>query len=294
VTIKSYVGPEDRVVRLRDGRLMGFAQYGDPNGFPIVNAHGGLAGRLDVMAAAPVASQAGVRLLSPDRPGIGLSDRLPGRTLLDWPRDVEEMADQLRLERFASMGWSTGGQFAAAVGFALAGRVTRVAIIAGALPLTEPGAFARLPTMDRVFTRLSQRAPLAARAVFRGMGAIALRMPGLWTRLSAAGLGRSDARVIRNEPPRNYALMTGEALRTAAGVVDDYRAWARPWGFAPEDITVPTDIWWGEDDELVPKAWAEELARRIPHASLSTRPGVGHFIAHEHYREIFDALLRSL
>lgn len=272
---------------------MGFAQYGHPDGFPIVNCHGGVAGRVDVMTAAAPAREAGVRLISPDRPGLGLSDPMPDRTLLDWPRDVEELADRLGLDRFACMGRSMGDQYAAALGFALADRVTRVAIVAGAVPLTEPGAFAKLPTMDRTFTRLSQRAPLVARAVFRGMGAIAPRFPRLWTGLTAAGLGRSDARVLRSEPPRDYALMTGDALCTAAGMVDDYRVWVLPSGFAPEDITVPTDVWWGEDDELVPRDWPVDLSRRIPRATLRTRPGVGHFMAHEHYPEIFGALLTS-
>ncbi len=63
--------PDDHVARLRDGRDIGYAQYGDPDGFPVVNAHGGLACRLDVKAAAVIADAAGIRLISPDRPGIG-------------------------------------------------------------------------------------------------------------------------------------------------------------------------------------------------------------------------------
>ena len=62
---------DERVVRLPDGRSLGYAQYGDPNGFPIVNAHGCLACRLDVAAAAPVANQVGVPLISPERPVPG-------------------------------------------------------------------------------------------------------------------------------------------------------------------------------------------------------------------------------
>ena len=61
----------DHVIRLRDGRTLGFAQYGDPAGFAVVNAHGGLACRLDVAQADAVASAIGIRLVSPDRPGIG-------------------------------------------------------------------------------------------------------------------------------------------------------------------------------------------------------------------------------
>ena len=51
---------------------MAYAEYGTPDGFVVVNAHGGLACRLDVAAADDVAAEAGVRLISPDRPGVGL------------------------------------------------------------------------------------------------------------------------------------------------------------------------------------------------------------------------------
>ncbi|MDV6285569.1 alpha/beta hydrolase [Rhodococcus jostii] len=284
-----HVGPEDRVIRLRDGRLMGFAEYGDPGGFTVVNAHGGLAGRLDVAAADRSARDAGIRLLSPDRPGIGLSDPQPGRTVLDWARDVEDLANHLGVGRFGVMGWSMGGQYALAVGSRVASRVTSVAVIAGALPLTESGVFAQLPAGDRAFTRLSQHAPLVARICFRVMGAVALRAPRLFRRLGARDLGAADAAVLRSEPVRNFSLMSGEALRTAPGMVEDYRAWMRPWGFAPEDLTVPVDVWGGSDDELVPTHWPPALARRIPGATLNIRTG-GHFMAHLHYREILGTL----
>ncbi|MDI9972266.1 alpha/beta hydrolase [Rhodococcus sp. IEGM 1307] len=286
-----HVGPEDRVIRLRDGRLMGFAEYGDPGGFTVVNAHGGLAGRLDVAAADRSARDAGIRLLSPDRPGIGLSDPQPGRKVLDWARDVEDLANHLGVGRFGVMGWSMGGQYALAVGSRVASRVTSVAVIAGALPLTESGVFAQLPAGDRAFTRLSQHAPLVARSCFRVMGAVALRAPRLFRRLGARDLGAADAAVLRSEPVRNFSLMSGEALRTAPGMVEDYRAWMRPWGFAPEDLTVPVDVWGGSDDELVPTHWPPALARRIPGATLNIRTG-GHFMAHLHYREILGTLRR--
>jgi pimeloyl-ACP methyl ester carboxylesterase len=81
---------------------MGYAQYGVDDGFPIVNAHGGLACRLDVAAAEPVAVGTGIRLISPDRPGVGLSDPQPGRTILDWAHDVEELLEQVDVDRFPS------------------------------------------------------------------------------------------------------------------------------------------------------------------------------------------------
>lgn len=268
---------------------MGFAELGARDGFPVVNAHGGLACRLDVASAAPVAGECGIRLISPDRPGVGLSDPKPGRTVLDWAQDVVELLDQLDVDRFAVMGWSMGGQYAAAVGHALRDRVTRVAIVAGALPLTDPGVYSELPVMDRFLTRMSLRAPWPAQQWFRMMRFAARVTPTRYGRLAARTLGPADGAVIRNDGFEAFAKMSREATRQLPGAVEEYRAWVRPWGFAPEDLTVPVDVWAGTDDELVDASWPPRLAKRIPGATLNIRDG-GHFMAHLHYREIFEAL----
>ncbi|MDT5221679.1 MAG: hypothetical protein QOF15_3784 [Mycobacterium sp.] len=276
-------------VRLRDGRRLSYAQYGDLEGFPVLNAHGGLACRLDVASAAPAAQICGIRLISPDRPGVGRSDPQPDRTILDWTRDVTELLDRLAVDRFAVMGWSLGGQYAAAVSYMLPGRVTRAAIIAGSLPLTDAGAFDRLPTIDRNYIRLSRFAPWGAQLCFRGMGLAAEAAPRLYGWLAARNLGTADAAVLKADGFKTFARMSQEALRQPRGVVEEYRTMVRPWGFAPGDIAVPTDVWAGADDELLDPSWPGELARRIPGATLHLKQG-GHFLAHLHYREIFESL----
>lgn len=107
--------------------------------------------------------------------------------------------------------------------------------------------------------------------------------------MAARQLGSADAEVLRAEGFSKFARMSTEALRNTDGVAEDYRAWVRPWGFRPEDLTVPVDVWAGEQDQLINPRWLPELARRIPGASLLRRPG-GHFLAHLHFREIFDRL----
>ncbi|CAM3136638.1 alpha/beta hydrolase [Prescottella defluvii] len=285
------VRPEDRVISLRDGRSMGFADYGPADGFVVVNAHGELSCRLDVRAAAPVAEAAGIRLISPDRPGIGLSDPSPGRTVLDWAADVEELLDRLGVERVGVLGWSMGGQYAAGLGYALGPRISRVAIVSGALPLAEDDAISRLGAMDRWCTCLSQRSPRLATGWFHGMSLLSRSMPKRFARLLARTLGSADAEVVGNDL-EDYVAMTGEGLRIPSGVVEDYRAWARPWGFAPEDLEVPVDVWWGDADRLVPKEWVTELANRIPKSTLNIGTG-GHFFAHLHYRAILDSLAEA-
>ncbi len=264
---------------------MGYAQYGTRDGFPVVNAHGGLACRLDVAVAHLAAAEADIRLISPDRPGVGLSDSQPGRTVLDWARDVAELLDQIDVARFAVMGWSMGGQYAAAVGHVLRQRVSRVAIIAGALPLTEPGVFDELPAMDRTLTRMSVRAPLLAAQWFRLMRLAASIAPTLYGRMGARELGPADGEVIRNEGFDAFARMSREAMRRPSGAVEEYRAWMRPWGFTPEELTVPVDVWAGRSDERTRQPYLAtspgntnpqrhlEYSRRRPLHGTSALPG---------------------
>jgi len=211
--------------------------------------------------------------------------------VLDWADDVAQLLDQIDVDRCAVMGWSMGGQYAAAAGHALRHRVTRVAIIAGALPLTEPGVFDELPAMDRMLTRMSQRAPWPAQQWFRMQRFAARTVPTLYGRLAARELGPADGAVIREEGFDAFARMSHEAARQLRGAVEEYRAWMRPWGFAPEDLDVPVDIWAGIQDQLLDPGWPQRLASRIPNATLNIRDG-GHFLAHLHYREIFESLRR--
>src|SRR6185436_3673260 len=257
----------------------GYAAFGDPDGEVIVNCHGGLVSRNDVEPNAADARDLGVCVISPDRPGVGLSDRAPGHGQLDWVTgDLTELLDRLGVDRFAVMGWSAGGQYALATAVGRPDRVTRAAVIAGCLPIDDPGTFADLDALDRRLVNWSTKRPVLARAYFRASRQLAERAPHRLTRLSASQLEGRDAgslAALGDWFPRVMA----EGVADVHGAVDDYRAYAAPWGFRPEDVAVPVDLYQGTDDALVPTAWAHELDRRIPESTLSLIEGGGHLIA---------------
>jgi pimeloyl-ACP methyl ester carboxylesterase len=110
-------------VQLPDGRALGYAEYGDPGGRPIVMFHGGPGSRsYDLEPDALHA--AGARLLSVERPGIGLSTPKRAHALADWPADVAAFADAVGVDRFAVIGTSAGGSYGFATAAALPDRVT--------------------------------------------------------------------------------------------------------------------------------------------------------------------------
>jgi pimeloyl-ACP methyl ester carboxylesterase len=270
-------------MRLPDGRMLGYAEYGDPGGIPVFSFHGGVSSRLDAAALAGAARRLGIRIVSPDRPGIGLSDRQPGRVLVDWPADVTALADHLHLDRFAVLGWSAGGPHAAACAAMLPGRVRAGALLGSVIPLDTPGSRTALDRPDRLLLRLSQRAPWAAGLALRWW--VAKPSPESLLGSMIGELAGADAVVLeRLGSPEQVTAFMRESVRTGtAGVIDDYRVIGEPWGFDPATITAPIRIWQGGSDTMVPPFFARWLGTRIPRSTVRVVRGEGH-ISLQHNR----------
>jgi pimeloyl-ACP methyl ester carboxylesterase len=263
-------------VALPDGRVLAYDEYGDPSGFPVLSFHGGLSSRLDAAPAHGAASAGGVRLIAPDRPGIGRSTYQPGRTLLDWTSDVTHLTAALGIGRFAVMGWSAGGPYAALCAARLAPRVTAAALLSSSVPLDLYGTTRGLSVEDRVLVALARRAPWLASATIKAS-------------IVNAGNARLLAALVRSFPPADRTLLAEwgppdralgfvrEAVRQGtAGCVQDYRIFGAPWGFSLGEIGVPVQIWEGSEDRSGPPGYRAFLARHIPHAVVTVVPGEGH------------------
>ena len=269
-------------VTLAGGRRLAWTSYGDPEGLPVIWNHGGLSCRLDAARAGVPATEVGVRVIAPDRPGIGWSERDPVRTVVSWGADVEALADQLGLDRFAVLGWSAGGPHALSCAAAIPDRVTRVATCGGMKPLRDRSDTKQLGlAVDRILFPLSRRAPwLAARIVSLASGR---RGPEKAKQQMLHALGATDRAVLSDWPAKDVVGWEGDRVATFAngvhGTVDDYRAvGAADWGFALGAVTQHVDCWQGADDDLVPMAHAERLVESLPDAELRVVQGSGHFI----------------
>ena len=280
----------DEIVRLPDGRRMGVAMHGDPEGRPVVLNHGTPASRLGFEFVDAPARARGVRVLCPDRPGIGRSDPRPLRTLAEWADDTVALADVLGIDRFAALGYSGGGPYALAAAGGAPDRVSVAGLIAGVGPLDGPDARQGLAKTDLQLLDLARRRPWAARALLRALRLGARVSPASALRSFKKEVSAVDQRVLDEQGPGIMAFFV-EALRQGPqGVVDDYLLWAAPWGFALEQVRVPVHVWQGDDDLMVPMHHAEDMAARLPNATLHRLPGVGHVSIQLHIGEILDAV----
>jgi pimeloyl-ACP methyl ester carboxylesterase len=282
---------EQQVV-LPDGRRLGYARFGNPSGPPILYFHGFPASRLEAGILEAAASRLGVSITAPDRPGFGLSDFQPGRTILDWPGDVLHLADALGIERFFVMGGSGGCPYAAACAHRILQRLVRVATIAGLGPTTEAELSRPMGRAARLGFFLARHAPLIFNVAYGGLGRVVARWPGLVFRLHDVTppdqevLARADVRAILTSSVQ-------EAFRQGpAGALHELALLAHPWGFCLEEIPTAFDVWHGRQDGTVPPSMGEFLASRVPNSRLRLLADEGHIsVAVRHGAKIIEALL---
>ena len=291
-------------IRLRDGRTLAYAEAGAAGGFPVISCHGTPACRLPG-GWARAADAAGARFIQPDRPGYGASDFNPDHSLTEWARDVAELADSLGLDRFAVVGTSGGGPYAAACAHALPARVSALGLVCGVgpfwdVPEVDACATDETGSWIRELIDLARRDPEDAVAHAREEceqdAAMVARDPAEWMQFWFENEDMPDAdRELAARPDvRAWSLASlEESLRGGIEgyVQDELVLTVRPWGFRAEAISVPTYIWHGERDTLAPVGGARYLAAVIPESSSRFFPEEGHSISIRHGEEIMRALV---
>jgi pimeloyl-ACP methyl ester carboxylesterase len=269
----------DHTLLLPDGRTTGYADYGSGDGTAVLWCHGGPGSRLEPAALAPTAAEAGLRIIGIDRPGYGLSSPNPGRTIADWVPDGLAVADALGIDRFVTVGCSTGGAYALALA-ALAPE--RVLGVVPCCALTDMRWAEGRATMSGPATVGIWDAPDRDAAM-----ALALETFGEdGSKMLSAG----DAPAVELAPSdmalfADPAFLAGMASAIPAmfaqgveGYVDDRRADGPGWGsFDVGSITCPVIVVHGGSDMICNVVQAHHTAEIVPNAELRVSPELGHF-----------------
>jgi pimeloyl-ACP methyl ester carboxylesterase len=265
-----------------NGRQVAYDTTGDPDGLPVISLHGTPGGRLFRYPDGDRVAETGAHLITYDRAGYGLSDRHRGRSVADNVGDVAAIADDLGIDRFAVMGGSGGGPHCLAVAARLPERVIRCRCMVGVAPYGAEG-LDWLDGMDaenvkefgwamagekQLTAELEREAETMVQRVEENPGAI----------LEGFDLSEADREALENPITQRMLVEATPAMFTNGvfGWVDDDLAFVKPWGFDVSEITVPTEVWYGETDVLVPAAHGRWLARNVPGAEVTVEQDEGH------------------
>jgi pimeloyl-ACP methyl ester carboxylesterase len=245
------------------------------------------------------ARELGIRIISPDRPGISGSTLQPGRKLTDWPRLVERIADHLGIREFRMLAISGGAPYACATAAMVPERVSAIAIVGGAPPMVELVDAQGLLPLYRWMLALHRTRPQLLRRLFHlARPVLSLRPP---VRLRPLLLKMLLLRPCDAESLRDAAAFEAifESQRrawrgSAEGVMADAQIYAQPWGFAVEDVQVPVRLWHGKQDRAFSVRLAEQVAKRLPNCKARFVDDAGHYsLPIRHMREILKDLIYS-
>jgi pimeloyl-ACP methyl ester carboxylesterase len=287
VELAEEIAENPETVTVSDGREIGYAEVGDPDGTPLFVFHGFPNSRVFGALFDEVGREQGVRVVAPERPGFGVSTPDPDRRLTDWPADLEDVADALDIDSFSVLGISGGGPYAAVSAALLPDRVERAGIACGVAPMASVGLRDRLWYYAARFT-----APVSKL--------------GLWLlgRRALAGREAFLEEMANSASPADEDLWRGEVGQTIHAsmlesrrhhgldpLVEETAIYGSPWGFDLDDIEVPVYLWYGKADVLVPPEMGLYLAREIPTAETHVYPDLDHLsVVEENESEMVETL----
>lgn len=272
------------------GRVIGWAEYGHPDGDPVLWYHGTPGARTQLPPGAHQAAlQRGFRIITVERPGTGASTDHQYRRIAEFGADIEIVVDDLGLERFGTIGLSGGGPYVLATAHHMPERTVVGSLLGGIAPVRGPDAVWSYMRVLRFLAPTFEvlRSPLGSTLgpVVGSAERVGEQVLEVFSRL----IGGSDREVL-SDP--DFAAMFIADLTNAGhlrSVAHDVALLSRHWGFLLADVTVPVIVWQGLADSIVPPSHGHHQASRLPNAKLRVRPGEGHFAGFADVAAVLDA-----
>jgi len=262
----------DNQLTLKDGRRLGYAEYGHRSGHPILFFHGSPGSRYESALVDEAKLEKDTYFIAVERPGYGLSDPKPNRTILEWIKDVEELLDHLGLSKVDVIGVSGGGPYAIACAATLADRVNRVAVVCGMGLLDVPGGLDGISDEEKTLVQAALYAPEKMAAQIAQIHA----NPAALADAAASQLPEFDQSIITPELVQKWLMSAKESTRSSEGMISDYKLFSQPWDIALNDISVPVHFWHGDHDTTISLQHPQYLVEQIPGATLQIIEGAGH------------------
>lgn len=285
----------EKKIILSDGRVLSYAEYGDSEGFPMFYFHGGQESRLSSIFMDSTANKLNIRLISPDRPGIGLSTYQAKRTFLDWGDDIARLATSLNINRYAVFGLSGGAPHVLATVCKDSARIENASIISGATPYNYTGTLKGMwfpVKLIHWFASMPKEKQL--RRFIQNDFESLINKPDKRMKQFQKFLPKPDKRLLTDVPEYGWEFINGsiESYRQGIdGVVQEWKLYVADWQIDLSNVHFPIALWYGEDDKMAPYHRGNHYNNTLPNSTLKIKSDEGHFsLIRNHLQEILMEL----
>jgi pimeloyl-ACP methyl ester carboxylesterase len=292
---------EVSLLPLPDGRELEIAVSGPAEGVPFLWHHGTPGCVHQARRMQKATAERGLRLVTYSRPGAGRSTRHPGRAVADVAADMRAVLDHLGADRCLTGGGSGGGPHTLATGALLPERIAAVLCVCGVRPyegeLQDWLAGMGQDNLDEFGLALEGEDALRPYLMTQREGMLGATVDGAIEQMSSL-LPPVDRAVLTSEVGEDLLAGLQGGVVSVDGWLDDDLAFTRDWGFDLASLGqqgVPTYVWQGTADLMVPAAHAQWLAERMPQAVLHLEEGEGHLsVSVAAFPRMLDELLTHL
>ncbi len=286
-------------LRLADGRVLEFLDWGPSvaPGAPVLLYHHGTPGcGVPPEHLSGPARDRGLRLVTISRAGYATSSRHEGRSVADVVADCNALLDSIGVERAYVAGVSGGGPHALACAALAPSRFVAALIVAGFAPFEAEGldflaGMGEANIVEFTATIKGEEAlrPLLEEEASAWRVGTAADVISSWRTM----LPDVDQAVLSGDLAQDFMASVRHALSdTVAGWIDDNMAFINPWTFDVGDIGIPTTLWHGGADLMVPFSHGQWLSEHIPGSRVHLDPMEGHMsVRVARMPEMIDELL---
>ncbi len=281
---------ENQTIKLKDGRTLGFAEYGDPKGVPFLSLHGWQSSRIHGRRMAEAATKLKIRIIAPDRPGTGLSSPKKNRTILDYADDLLELADHLKINKFTMMGISGGAPYAAAFAYKYPERLKKLALIVALAPTFIKGNLTGMKIKYKFLWWPQHYLSLGGNLTSFTNSMVTRHLsPERYVYFATAKSERIIAQKFKQVSidTRKQAYLQG-----FRGPASDLNLYTHDWGFDLNKIDVPTFLYYGELDQVCPPVMGKYYESQIENSKLTIYKGESHYCQIEHTEDILKELIK--
>ncbi len=284
-----------KTLRLFDGRTLEYAEYGDPQGEPIIFLHSLLHSRKRMHPFYSYTEKCGIRIIAPERPGFGHSHVQPEHSLLAYAKDIHQLANKLGLQCFDIVGDGTGGPFALACAAELGDLIRNTALIS-CMPDATFDEFEGLIPFERMLLSMCKATPASfhlsfGRIMIKGMQ----KKPEKYYDRMYEYLADADQRIVSMPEKRDIFMesINNSFPNLTQPFIDDYLFRLKRWDFKPQDIQNKIHLWHGTENKIISIKSAVKLASMLPNCQAHFLDGQGHYIFITHWDVILKKLLNQ-
>ena len=281
---------------LEDGRRLIYDIYGDKEGFPYFYFHGYPCSRLEASCLHEEAAKKNIKLISIDRPGLGLSDFQEDRVISDWPRDVLCLSKELNLKKFGIVSYSAGSAYALACGCEFPDKLVKIVLLAalGAVDFQQPG----LRKDHKFVFKIANKIPILYQGLFWWTRIRRIKSKNgakKFYRSNLSNLNQRDRELLKTKDILNkiVEIQRESCSRGLKGLVHEAKLLGKPWGINLQSLSSNLRIylWHGTGDLIAPVTGSREIESLLPKCEVQYKEDDGHFsLIFNHHEEILNEM----